>query len=75
MPFNFFTLHTPCDMDIPFAQITGMPEHCKWLYNNRFQSIRYYKAYQLLRTEAFFFGQYHQRLRRYETDPHVFTYD
>ncbi|KAH8308777.1 hypothetical protein KR059_001540 [Drosophila kikkawai] len=73
MPFNFQTLHMPCDMDLPFNHIYRMPAHCKWMYNNRYQSASHWRAYNLYKAEAFFFGQYHERLRRYELDEHVFS--
>ncbi|XP_020802575.1 uncharacterized protein LOC110179384 isoform X2 [Drosophila serrata] len=75
MPFNFVTLHMPCEMDLPFNQITRMPAHCQWLYNNRYNSESFYRAYMLMKAEAFFFGQYHERLRRYELDARVFSYN
>ncbi|KAH8234258.1 hypothetical protein KR038_004890 [Drosophila bunnanda] len=75
MPFNFDTLHLPCELDIPYNHIARMPVHCMWLINNRFQSQSFYRNYMLMRAESFFFGQYYERLRRYELIPHAFAFD
>ncbi|XP_030370067.1 uncharacterized protein LOC115620787 [Scaptodrosophila lebanonensis] len=76
MPFDFQTKHMPCDFDIRgrIRLIEYMPNHCIWMWNNKYTHegfFRYYKYYQL---EAFFFGQYYERLKRFEVDPHSFDY-
>ncbi|XP_032599149.2 uncharacterized protein LOC6557403 [Drosophila grimshawi] len=76
LPFDFNTMHLPCDLDQSGrAQIvSSFPNHCIWVWNNKYAhegTFRVYKTYQL---EAFFFGQYYERLKRFEIDPHTWDY-
>lgn len=74
IPFNFFTLHQPCDYDLPHITNHRQTHHCQWVMNLRYLSESYYRVWMLFRAEAFFFGQYAERLRRYEIDPHSYAY-
>ncbi|XP_022227600.2 uncharacterized protein LOC111077572 [Drosophila obscura] len=69
---DYMTGHMPCDMDIRGIRryITAFPNQCIWSYNNRYTTEGYYRVYKMYQLEAFFFGQYHERLKRYETEPH-----
>ncbi|XP_017090964.2 uncharacterized protein [Drosophila bipectinata] len=76
MPMDLQTKHAPCDMDSRGATsyVFAFPNHCIWSYNNRYLSEGHYRVYKIYQLEAFFFGQYHERMKRYETDPHTYDY-
>lgn len=77
MPYDANVWHMFCDVDDNgrSTSIDYMPDHCQYLWKYRYASEEYYKAYKTYQTEAFFFGQYFERLRRFELDPHSFDYD
>nr|XP_016929242.1 uncharacterized protein LOC108009424 [Drosophila suzukii] len=77
MPLDFQTKHAPCDMDSRGRQsyIHAFPNHCIWAYNNRYLSEGHFRIYKTYQLEAFFFGQYYERLKRYEFEPHVYDYN
>lgn len=76
MPMDLQTKHSPCDMDSRGATsyVFAFPNHCIWSYNNRYMSEGHYRVYKTYQLEAFFFGQYHERIKRYEIDPHTYDY-
>jgi len=76
VPFDFQTSHLPCDVDLGAVQkiVTVLPNNCVWAFNNRFVSEEHYRIYKTYQLEAFMFGQYHERLRRFEMDPHTWDY-
>ncbi|KAH8298371.1 hypothetical protein KR018_011229 [Drosophila ironensis] len=82
LPFDFFTMHYPCSLDIyihPPVKDVGsyyhwLPPHCVIIYNNRFAHEGYYRVYNLYRMEGFTFGMYYERIKRYETEAYVFDY-
>ncbi|XP_017866908.1 PREDICTED: uncharacterized protein LOC108616312 isoform X1 [Drosophila arizonae] len=69
-------LHMPCDMDLPNLPkyIETLPNQCICAYNTRFHSEQDYRNFKILQLESFFFGQYAERLKRFELDPHQFDY-
>ncbi|XP_017958959.1 uncharacterized protein LOC108653157 isoform X1 [Drosophila navojoa] len=69
-------LHMPCDMDLPNLPkyIETLPNQCICAYNTRFQSEQDYRNFKILQLESFFFGQYAERFKRFELDPHQFDY-
>ncbi|BFG06408.1 uncharacterized protein DMAD_04923 [Drosophila madeirensis] len=69
---DYETTHKPCDMDMRGIRryIPAFPNQCIWSYNNRYTTEGYYRVYKMYQLEAFFFGQYYERLKRYETEPH-----
>ncbi|XP_002138032.2 uncharacterized protein [Drosophila pseudoobscura] len=69
---DFETSHKPCDMEMRGIRryISAFPNQCIWSFNNRYTTEGYYRVYKMFQLEAFFFGQYHERLKRYETEPH-----
>ncbi|KAH8372367.1 hypothetical protein KR093_011225, partial [Drosophila rubida] len=76
IPYDFHTAHMPCDMDVHHLLriIDTFPNQCIWMINNRFAHENYYRIFKLYQLEGHFFGQYAERLRRYEVDPHYFLY-
>ncbi|KAL7736048.1 hypothetical protein ACLKA6_003786 [Drosophila palustris] len=76
MPYDFHTMHMPCDLDAPNRAhiIFYFPNHCIWVANNRYAHEGFFRVYKLYQLEAHFFGQYYERLKRYEIDPHFFEY-
>ncbi|XP_002063308.3 uncharacterized protein LOC6640609 [Drosophila willistoni] len=76
MPMDLQTTHQPCDMDIDGVRryIWAFPNHCVWAFNSRYVHEGYYRAYKTYQLEAFFFGQYHERMKRFEVAPHEFDY-
>ncbi|KAH8348730.1 hypothetical protein KR084_010312 [Drosophila pseudotakahashii] len=77
MPLDFHSKHTPCDMDSRGRQsyVHAFPNHCIWVYNNRYLSEGHFRIYKTYQLEAFFFGQYYERLKRYEFEPHIYDYN
>lgn len=77
MPTGEHTTHLPCDMDLRGGNsyMFAFPNHCIWAYNNRYKSEGHFRIYKTYQLEAFFFGQYHERLSRYEMEPHNYDYD
>ncbi|XP_002138031.2 uncharacterized protein [Drosophila pseudoobscura] len=76
VPFDFFTNHMHCDMDQAGTNkvMKFFPFNCVWIANNRHQHEGWWRIYMQALMEAFFFGQYYERLRRFELDPHTFDY-
>ncbi|XP_023031803.1 uncharacterized protein LOC111518656 [Drosophila willistoni] len=74
--FSFDELHSPCDLDSSGRAllIEYFPAICKWMWNYRHVNEGYYRIFKTFQLEAFFFGQYYERLKRYEIDPHSFEY-
>ncbi|KAH8254135.1 hypothetical protein KR032_008646, partial [Drosophila birchii] len=77
IPMDFQTKHLPCDMDQRGGKsyMSAFPRQCIWAYNNRYRSADSYRIYKTYQLEAFFFGQYHERLKRYELQPHNYDYN
>nr|XP_017024444.1 uncharacterized protein LOC108076214 isoform X2 [Drosophila kikkawai] len=77
IPMDFHTKHLPCDMDLRGGQsyMSAFPNQCVWAYNNRYRSEDNYAIYKTYQLESFFFGQYHERLKRYEVEPHSYDYN
>ncbi|XP_034478830.1 uncharacterized protein LOC117785052 [Drosophila innubila] len=76
MPYDFNTMHMPCELDAvnrPYI-IFFFPNHCIWVVNNRHSHEGFYRVYKMYQLEAHLFGQYYERLKRYEIDPHFFEY-
>ncbi|XP_034654559.1 uncharacterized protein LOC117892431 [Drosophila subobscura] len=75
-PLDFNTSHLPCDLDSGGREsvVWAFPNHCIWAYNNKYNSEKAFKIYKIFQLEAFFFGQYYERLKRFEMDPHVWDY-
>ncbi|XP_068146975.1 uncharacterized protein [Drosophila tropicalis] len=76
MPFSLHVNHLPCDLDsfLRTKLLRYFPNHCIWIYNNRYTHEGFYRVYKIYQLEAFLFGQYYERLKRYEIDPHAFDY-
>ncbi|XP_016929240.3 uncharacterized protein [Drosophila suzukii] len=76
MPFDQHTMHLPCDLDQRGRHkiIPLMPNHCIWVWNNKFSHVGFYRVFKIYQLEGFFFGQYYERLKRYEIDPHTWGY-
>ncbi|XP_023178241.2 uncharacterized protein LOC111604414 [Drosophila hydei] len=73
---DFNVLHMPCDVDLPNLSkyIETLPNQCICAYNTRFHSAEEYRTFKILQLESFFFGQYSERFKRFEMDPHQFDY-
>lgn len=70
LPFTFHVLHWPCVFDMGFYHLHRMLKNpCAWLYYNRFVHEGYYRVYKTYEVEAFFFGQYAERMYRVELNP------
>ncbi|XP_030567411.1 uncharacterized protein LOC115767281 [Drosophila novamexicana] len=69
-------MHLPCDLDIPDISkyIENLPNQCICAYNARYSSEQDYRNFMILQLEGFFFGQYSERFKRFEVDPHEFDY-
>ncbi|XP_030572976.1 uncharacterized protein LOC115771416 [Drosophila novamexicana] len=76
LPFDFHTMHLPCDLDQNGrAQVVdAFPNHCIWVWNNKFVHEGFYRVFKTYQLEGFFFGQYYERLKRFEIDPHSWDY-
>ncbi|XP_030387875.1 uncharacterized protein LOC115634355 [Scaptodrosophila lebanonensis] len=76
MPFDFHTLHAPCDWDTRgrVYYIEYFPNHCIWVWNNKNVHEGFFRAYKTYELEGFFFGQLYERLKRFEIDPHSWDY-
>lgn len=75
MPFTYNTLHTTCDFDIEGnSHIAYAPNHCIWIWNNKYAHEGFFRVYKTYSVESFFFGQFSERLRRFEVDVHNFDY-
>ncbi|XP_037713365.1 uncharacterized protein LOC119549389 [Drosophila subpulchrella] len=76
MPFDQHTMHLPCDLDQRGRHniVSLMPNHCIWVWNNKFSHVGFYRVFKIYQLEGFFFGQYYERLKRYEIDPHTWGY-
>ncbi|XP_017077848.1 uncharacterized protein LOC108112490 [Drosophila eugracilis] len=74
---DYQVLHCVCDLDMMGhnGYVAYLRSPCVEAYNNRYSSQDGYQMYRTLQTEAFFFGQYYERLKRYEIDPHVYDYE
>lgn len=77
MPMDLHMMHAPCDMDTRGTQsyIFAFPNHCIWAFNNRYMSEGHFRIYKTYQLEGFFFGQYYERLKRYEFEPHSYDYN
>ncbi|XP_017114743.1 uncharacterized protein LOC108137533 [Drosophila elegans] len=77
MPMDLLTMHSPCDMDSRGRQsyVFAFPNHCIWAFNNRYLSEGHFRIFKTYQVEGFFFGQYYERLKRYEFDPHTYDYN
>ncbi|XP_043644828.1 uncharacterized protein LOC122614331 [Drosophila teissieri] len=77
MPMDLHTKHMPCDMDSRGREsfMYAFPNHCIWAFNNRYLSEGHYRVYKTYQLEGFFFGQYYERLKRYEFEPHTYDYN
>ncbi|TDG39295.1 hypothetical protein AWZ03_014284 [Drosophila navojoa] len=76
LPFEFPTTHMPCDLDQNGrAQVVdAFPNHCIWVWNHKYASEDFFRVFKTYQLEAFFFGQYYERLKRFEIDPHSWDY-
>ncbi|XP_002138329.3 uncharacterized protein [Drosophila pseudoobscura] len=76
IPFDFNTKHLPCDVDVGNAVsiVDNFESHCVWAYNNKHAHEGTWRVWQIYKLEGFFFGQYHERLKRYEIDPHGYVW-
>ncbi|XP_034110812.1 uncharacterized protein LOC117572238 [Drosophila albomicans] len=73
---DFNTMHQHCDLDqnrVPVI-IDMLMNHCIEIYNKRYESEGYYRLYKTFQLEAFFFGQYYERIKRFEVNPHSWDY-
>ncbi|XP_017069238.1 uncharacterized protein LOC108106575 [Drosophila eugracilis] len=62
-------LHAPCEFDlIRYTSINYFPRHCLPVYTNRHVNEEWYRLYRTYDTEGFVFGQFYERLKRYELD-------
>ncbi|XP_017002984.3 uncharacterized protein [Drosophila takahashii] len=76
MPFDQHTMHLPCDLDQRGRHriISHMPNHCIWVFNNKFSHVGFYRVFKIYQLEGFFFGQFYERLKRFEMDPHLYDH-
>ncbi|XP_033250616.1 uncharacterized protein LOC117189606 isoform X2 [Drosophila miranda] len=74
LPFDFHTKHLPCDMDMGLQLISHLNSFCIWAYNNKYAHEGTWRVWQMYKLEGFFFGQYYERLKRYEIDPHGYVW-
>ncbi|XP_060657666.1 uncharacterized protein LOC132792353 [Drosophila nasuta] len=73
---DFNTMHQHCDLDQNRVSviIDMLMNHCIEIYNKRYESEGYYRLYKTFQLEAFFFGQYYERIKRFEVNPHSWDY-
>ncbi|SPP72835.1 Y' element ATP-dependent helicase YJL225C-like [Drosophila guanche] len=76
IPFDFHTKHLSCDVDVKSIDyfVDSLYGSCIWAFNNRFAHEGFWRVWQIFRLEAFMFGQYHERMKRYEIDPHGYVW-
>ncbi|XP_034654557.1 uncharacterized protein LOC117892428 [Drosophila subobscura] len=76
IPFDFHTKHLSCDVDATSIDyfVDSLYGSCIWAFNNRFAHEGFWRVWQIYRLEAFMFGQYHERMKRYEIDPHGYVW-
>ncbi|EDW36187.1 GL16815 [Drosophila persimilis] len=67
-PYDFHTTHLFCDFDMRGRHrlIPYMPNHCIWVWNNKYVHEGFYRLYKMYQLEAFSFGQYALRLFQIE---------
>ncbi|KRF99158.1 uncharacterized protein Dwil_GK27896 [Drosophila willistoni] len=68
---NLKILHSPCEFDLLRAlqgSIDYFPKHCQPIFQNRYVNEQWYRLYRTYDAEGFVFGQFAERLRRYEFD-------
>ncbi|XP_015040070.1 uncharacterized protein [Drosophila pseudoobscura] len=76
-PFDFHTTHLFCDIDVRGRHhiIWFYPNHCIWVWNNKYVHEGFYRLYKMYQLEAFFFGQWNVRLFQFEFEkPSFFEY-
>ncbi|EDX06786.1 GD25836 [Drosophila simulans] len=62
-------LHAPCEFDlIRYTSINYFPSYCLPVYTNRHVNEDWYRLYRTYDTEGYVFGQFYERLQRYELD-------
>ncbi|KAH8372315.1 hypothetical protein KR093_011014, partial [Drosophila rubida] len=73
---NFHMMHQHCDLDQNRVEATidNLLSHCIEVYNKRYMNEGHYRLYKYFQLEAFFFGQYYERMKRFETNPHTWDY-
>ncbi|XP_004444265.2 uncharacterized protein [Drosophila pseudoobscura] len=73
-PFDFHTMHLFCDIDMlgRHRLIWFFPNHCIWVWNNKYAHEGFYRLYKMYQLEAFFFGQWNVRLFQYELEKATF---
>ncbi|XP_064545782.1 uncharacterized protein LOC135433573 [Drosophila montana] len=76
LPFDSNTMHLPCDLDHNGrAQVVeAYPNHCIWVWNNKYVHEGFFRVFKIYQLESFFFGQYYERFKRFEIDPHDWDY-
>ncbi|XP_033248185.1 uncharacterized protein LOC108158303 isoform X4 [Drosophila miranda] len=72
-PYDFHTLHLFCDFDMRGRHrlIWFFPNHCIWVWNNKYVHEGFYRLYKMYQLEAFSFGQYALRLFQLEYDNYM----
>ncbi|SPP72906.1 uncharacterized protein LOC117584550 isoform X2 [Drosophila guanche] len=75
-PYDFHTTHLFCDMDIRNRHliIWFFPNHCIWVWNNKYVHEGFYRLYKMYQFEGFIFGQYNIRLFQWEFESFYFGY-
>ncbi|XP_034651391.1 uncharacterized protein LOC117890566 [Drosophila subobscura] len=75
-PYDFHTTHLFCDMDIRNRHllIWFFPNHCIWVWNNKYVHEGFYRLYKTYQYEGFIFGQYNIRLFQWEFENFQFGY-
>ncbi|BFG06328.1 uncharacterized protein DMAD_04857 [Drosophila madeirensis] len=75
-PYDFHTTHLFCDMDIRNRHllIWFFPNHCIWVWNNKYVHEGFYRLYKTYQFEGFIFGQYNIRLFQWEFENFQFGY-
>ncbi|XP_017150268.1 uncharacterized protein LOC108160646 [Drosophila miranda] len=76
IPFGFDISHLPCDLDSGGREsvVWAFPTYCVWAWNNKYNDEKSYRVFKIFQLEGFFFGQYYERLKRFEMDPKVWDY-
>ncbi|XP_034654582.1 uncharacterized protein LOC117892418 [Drosophila subobscura] len=68
VPYDFFTSHFYCDFDDRGRHmiIWFMPNHCIWVWNNKYVHEGFYRLFKLYQMEGFHFGQVYEHQTRLE---------
>ncbi|XP_022227166.2 uncharacterized protein LOC111077273 [Drosophila obscura] len=74
-PYDFHTTHLFCELDQRGRHhiIWFYPNHCIWIWNNKYVHEGFYRVFKLYQLEAFLFGQYSDRMNKLEFEKYFFV--